>query len=190
VNEPTAVVIRYAEDVIHPIWRILLSYATEGTPGRSGEAGSNAVWLPLNESSDWRGVLDEAMGRMSGGDILLLTFDLGISRRVLTLLARRRWRSGHYPPARAIFQRLRQAGLKIEGKYVVWPSVSLPRVCFPATSFRPLHWVQRSGVLGGGGNNLIARALARSALFTPFAFLLAPGVAVVTRSGSVRAIEP
>jgi hypothetical protein len=177
------------EDVIHPIWRIVLSHANDGTAGGSG-AGSKAVWLPLHERSDWRAVLDETMGRMSCGDILLLTFDLDISRRVLTLLARRRWEAGLYPPARAIFQRLRQGGFRIEEKYAVWPSARIPRVCFPATSFRPLYWVQRSGVLGGGGHNLIARALARSALFTPFAFLLAPGVAVLARSESFRAMEP
>jgi len=48
-----------------------------------------------------------------------------------------------------------------------------------------LYWLQTSGVLGGGGNRLWARILARSVLFTPVAAALAPGIAfVVHRSGS------
>jgi hypothetical protein len=74
--------------------------------------------------------------------------------------------------------------LEVVARYGLWPSARSPRIAFPWGHIHMLYWLQTSGVLGGGGNRLWARILARSILFTPVAAALAPGIAFVVRRSS------
>jgi hypothetical protein len=158
------------------IWQLLV-----GSLERQGE---RAYPIRLEETSD-PGVgltdLSNATERVPPGGVLLLTCERGSHRAILRLLSSGRWRRVRTPSLRKLARVLRNAELDIEARYAVWPSADRPRVVVPADCYAAVRWVQRSGVLGGGGQRLITRTLARSRLFTPLSFLLAPGVAVVAR---------
>jgi hypothetical protein len=168
-----------------PIWQLLV-----GSLERQGE---RAYPIRLEETSD-PGVgladLSNATERVPPGSVLLLTCERGSHRAILRLLSSGRWRRVRTPSLRKLARVLRNAELDIEARYAVWPSADCPRVVVSADSYAAVRWVQRSGVLGGGGEGFIARTLARSRLFTPFAFLLAPAVAVVARKARPDGTAP
>jgi hypothetical protein len=159
-----------------PIWQLLV-----GSFERQGE---RVYPIRLEEMSD-PGVgladLSNATERIPSGGVLLMTCERGSHRAILRLLSSGRWRRVRTPSLRRLARVLRNAELDIEARYAVWPSADRPRVVVPADSYAAVRWIQRSGVLGGGGERLSTRMLARSRLFTPLAFLLAPAVAVVGR---------
>jgi hypothetical protein len=158
-----------------PIWQLL------GSLERQGERANP---IRLEEMSD-PGVgladLSNATERVPSGGVLLLTCERGSHRAILRLVSSGRWRRVRTPSLRRLARVLRNAEFDIEARYAVWPSADRPRIVVPADSYAAVRWIQRSGVLGGGGERLITRMLARSRLFTPMAFLLAPAVAIVAR---------
>ena len=156
---------------LSPIWRLL-------TP-----SGSEVRVVALPESNRaWRDVLDEGLEpvRTSGGSAIVV-LDRPGARAFLSLLAHGRWSMPRAPSPRAVRRRIHQLGGEVEACHVLWPSARGPRIAFPRRRHRLIVWAQRSGVLGGGGNRLWARKLARSVLFTPWAVVISPGLAFVVR---------
>jgi hypothetical protein len=172
-----------AAEPIPPIWQLLL-------PGEDAGDGNPYELCELGEAGQqWQAVLAAAIERVPVGGNLLLTCERGGSRAILQLLSRGRWRRTRTPRIPLLERALRDAGFEIVARYSVWPSAHTARVVLPAGNYPALRWVQRSGVLGGGGKRLVTRALARSALFTPVSALITPAVAIVshrTRAGEVR----
>jgi hypothetical protein len=169
-----------------PIWRLLV-----GPIDRQGE---RVYPIRLEEKSapgvGRAEILSNATDQIPSGGVLLLTCERGNHRAILQLLSSGRWRRVRTQSLRRLARDLRDAELDIEARYAVWPSADCPRVVVSADSYAAVRWVQRSGVLGGGGEGLIARALARSRLFTPFAFLLAPAMAIVARKARPDGTAP
>jgi hypothetical protein len=157
-----------------PIWQLLLS--GEDPPG-----GTPYEFCELGEAGQqWQAVLAGAIERVPVGGNLVLTCERGGSGAILRLLSRGRWRLTRTPRIPLIERALRGAGFEIVARYSVWPSAHTARVVLPAGNYPTLRWVQRSGVLGGGGKRLVTRALARSAFFTPVSALITPAVAIVS----------
>lgn len=160
-------------------------------PAEIGEPRSGALpthTCELRGHDSWRAELTAATKTTPPEGLLLILADRGLSQALLRFLSHGRWRRAKSASLRKLRAQLRESRFEVVAEYVIWPSSGSPRVALRAASFRALRWVQRSGVLGGGGNRLWARALARSALFTPLAYLLAPRVALVARNsaGSVE----
>jgi hypothetical protein len=172
-----------APGTIPPIWQLLL-------PDEEARDGDPYELCELWEAGQrWQALLAGAIDRVPMGGKLLLTCERGGSRAVLRLLSRGRWNRTRTPRIQLVERALRDAGFEIVARYSVWPSAHTARVVLPAGNYPALRWVQRSGVLGGGGKRLITRALARSAFFTPVSALITPAVAIVshrTRKGEAR----
>lgn len=179
---------RSEEALTHPVWRLLVSRAAIRAGDEVPPSETIVCRFP-DPARPWRLALEEAIAAVPPGGILLVTCDRAVPRAILGVLARRRLRLTHAPTVRAMMHALRRPGVEVRGRYAVWPSVGAPRVALEAGSYDALRWVQRSGVLGGGGRSLPLRALARSSLFTPFAFILSPGVALVARVTDEAAAE-
>ena len=164
---------------LSPIWRML-------APSESGDhAGEpvdpTVVALPEPDRS-WVSVLEEGLSKTrEAGGAAIIVLDRPRSRALLSLLAHGRWRMMRAPSLRKVRESVQGFGAEIQATYVLWPSARTPRIVFPTGKRRLVTWAQRSGVLGGGGNRLWARRAARSLLFTPFAALMAPGIAFVVR---------
>jgi len=99
----------------------------------------------------------------------------------LSRLSGRGGLSSKGPRPAEMTEALEKEGLEVVATYGLWPSARSPRIAFPWGHIHMLYWLQTSGVLGGGGNRLWARILARSVLFTPVAAAIAPGIAFVVR---------
>jgi len=169
-----------------PIWQLLV-----GSLERQGERAYPIRLEEISAPGVGRAeMLSNATEQVPSGGVPLLTCERGSHRAILRLLSSGRWRRVRTPSLRRLARDLRDAELDIEARYAVWPSADRPRVVVSADSYAAVRWVQRSGVLGGGGEGLIARTLARSRLFTPFAFLLAPAVAVVARKARPDGTAP
>jgi hypothetical protein len=163
-----------AREPISPVWPLLL-------PDR-GSSEKPIELCELGEAGpDWHPPLAGSMEAVADEGILLVTCERGGRGALLRLLNHRRWRRVRTPRISQLERALRDGGFEIVARYDVWPSARAPRVVLPGRSYPALRWVQRSGVLGGGGRRLLTRGLARSALFTPLSVLLTPGVAIVAR---------
>jgi hypothetical protein len=158
-----------------PLWELLLP--EEDT----GHERSYELCELGSPGPGWQGVLVAAIDRVPVEGTLLLTCERGGRRAILRFLSHGHWRRVPTPLISRLERTLRNAGFETLARYNVWPSAASARIVLPAGSYPALRWVQRSGVLGGGGRRLVTRALARSALFTPLSVLLAPGVAIVAR---------
>jgi hypothetical protein len=167
-----------AED-LSPVWRMLAA----SVPSEDGAATRDPVVraLPVPDRA-WQSVLAEGVSAAAeSGSTLIIPVERPLARAILTLLANRKWRLVKTPPVGKISHELERLGARIDSTFSLWPSARTPRIAFPKGRTRLVRWAQRSGVLGGGGNRLWARSAARSPLFTPFAMLMAPGVALVVR---------
>ena len=161
-----------AREPISPVWPLLLpDRCSSEKPIELCELGEAGL--------DWHPPLAGSMEAVSDEGILLVTCERGGRGAFLRLLSHRRWRRVRTPRISQLERALRDGGFEIVARFDVWPSARAPRVVFPSRSYPALRWVQRSGVLGGGGRRLLTRGLARSALFTPLSVLLTPGVAIV-----------
>jgi hypothetical protein len=169
-----------------PVWQLL-----GDSPEARGEDGVHpGEMCDLSVPGDaWRELLAAAARRVPPGGVLLVASERGFNRAFLQLVRHGQWQRGRSASTAQLIRALRTGDFDIEARYSVWPSVRTPRVVLPARQYRASRWVQRSGVLGGGGTRLLARALARSAPLGPVTFLLAPGTAIVARrriNGEVR----
>jgi len=170
ISAPSAISTDDRGDRAGAVWHSLLVDLDGGAPPTRYEVVADAAWKPA---------LLGAADRAAPGDTLLVLGSRGARMAALRLLSKRRWTGGRSVRIAEIERTVRGSGLRIDAKYVVWPSVEAPRLVLPANRYGALRWAQRSGVLGGGGTNPFGRWLARSPMFTPVAFLLAPAVAVV-----------
>jgi hypothetical protein len=169
---------------LHPVWRILLSAEKDGPSG--GSESPRVNMCELLDRSSWRPELTAAMETTTPSGFLLVNADRGLPQALLGLVSHSRWKRSRSPSLRKVRALLHESGFEILTEYSVWPSTGNPRVALRASSFRAFNWIQRSGVLGGGGDRVGARALARSALFTPIAYVLAPRVAFIARRLGAR----
>lgn len=168
---------------LSPVWRML---ALSATPGGVAMRAPVVRALPVPDQP-WRdSIADGVEEAAATGTTLIIPVERPWARAILTLLAHRRWRLVKTPSATEIRRELDRLGASVEATYSVWPSARTPRIAFPKGKTRLLTWAQRSGVLGGGGNRLWARVAARSPLFTPFAIMMSPGLALVVRVGTQR----
>jgi hypothetical protein len=163
---------------VHPVWKVLPSSDHDG----SWTVGSSQVTIcALPDGTSWTPAVTAAMEIVPPGGYLVVSADRGLPRAFLGLLTHGRWKRGTTPPLRRMRVFLQRAGFEIRGNYAIWPAAKRPRVVLRASDFRAFRWVQRSGVLGGGGHRVLVRALARSPLVTLIAYLLAPAGAIVAR---------
>jgi len=168
---------------LSPVWRML---ALSATPGGVAMRAPVVRALPVPDQPWRESIADGVEEAAATGTTLIIPVERPWARAILTLLAHRRWRLVKTPSATEIKRELDRLGASVEATYSVWPSARTPRIAFPKGKTRLLTWAQRSGVLGGGGNRLWARVAARSPLFTPFAIMMSPGLALVVRVGTQR----
>jgi hypothetical protein len=171
-------------DELHPIWRILLP--AENVGRTTGPESLRASTCELSDRGSWRPKLMAAMETVAAKGALLVTADRSFPQALLGLVSHSRWKRRRSPALREVRALLHESGFEVLTEYAVWPSRGMPRVALRASSFRAFNWIQRSGVLGGGGDRVGARALARSALFTPVAYFLAPRAALIARRRDSR----
>jgi hypothetical protein len=172
---------RVNEDAVglHPIWRILLS-AADGSG--SDSKAFRVSTCELSGGPAWRTDLTVTMKAMPPDELILIHADRGLPQALLGLIAHARFRRARSSSLRKLRAELSRSQFEILAEYVIWPSSGNPRVALRAGSFRAFSWVQRSGVLGGGGDRVWARVLARSPISTLLAYLLAPRLALIARS--------
>lgn len=149
-----------------------------------GLNGTAAPVVIVRPPQRWTAELERVALRLAEGDRLLLVFERPWPRALMRLA------TGHpsvpsLRPLRAVAN-LHRAGLIPAERYAVWPDIRAPRIAVPYWRYRAVAWLQRDGVLGGGGRHLVVRALARSRALTPLVWLSAPVVAVVARKSRSR----
>ncbi len=157
-------------EAANPIWVLL-----------GANRDSEAVLWVAPENGEWDQSLRRAVSGLDGDQRLIVSVPRPLARWALQILARRSPRRPEGPGPAAIRRVLDDLGMVVEHSYTLWPSAASPRLANPHANRRAFYWLQRSGVLGGGGQRLWARALARSLLFTPLAVVLAPGIALVAQ---------
>lgn len=157
-----------------PVWRLIGEDALGSAPLRF----STPVALA---GKGWKSDLASAVTTVDRGGMIFFTFDRGLARAALRLLAHGEWQRPVTPSTSGVRRALSADGMEVLQVYALWPSAEQVRLAVSEPSGRRLGWVQRSGVLGGGGSRIWRRALARSRLFSPFVHLLRPSVAVVAR---------
>ena len=162
------------DEALNPIW-VLLS-----------RGGPPNLWMRPTGGEAWEPSLADAARSLGEGE-LIVSVARPLARSVLARVTGRGALSTKGPGPGEIEAAIVVQGLEVVASYDLWPSARSPRVAFPRGRFHMLYWLQTSGVLGGGGNRLWARALARSVVFTPAAAILSPGIAyVVRRPSAVR----
>jgi len=65
-------------------------------------------------------------------------------------------------------------GLRLESRYLLWPSATAPRVILPTDTRRAFTWLLGAGKLGGGNRPLMRRIL-RTRAVAPLMWRVAPG---------------
>jgi hypothetical protein len=164
-------------DPIACVWA-LLALPEDATGGRSGIGGVSVVACDLEHAGgSWRDLLHDEIERVPPGGALGVTGARVIPMALLEMLSHARWRRVAGPSRQRVEDALRRSGLDVIGRYRMWPTSRNPRVA--SSGARAAGWMQRSGVLGGGGNRMLMRAVARSRLVTPLVGFLAPRYGVV-----------
>jgi len=156
------------DESLNPIW-VLLS---------KGESPN--LWQPPLGGKDWVGSLKSAAATLDDEE-LIVSVGRPLARSALSRLSGRGGLSSKGPSPTEMTAAFERERLEVVATYGLWPSARSPRIAFPWGHIHMLYWLQTSGVLGGGGNRLWARILARSVLFTPVAAAIAPGIAFVVR---------
>jgi hypothetical protein len=156
------------DEALNPIW-VLLS-----------RGGPPNLWMRPMGGADWEPSLAAAGSSIEDGE-LIVSVSRPLARSVLARISGRGGLSAKGPGPSDIEAALERQGLEVVASYDLWPSARSPRIAFPRGRFHMLFWLQTSGVLGGGGNRLWARVMARSVAFTPVAAVLSPGIAYVVR---------
>jgi hypothetical protein len=156
------------DEALNPIWVLLSS------------GGRPNLWMRPAGGADWEPSLAAAATSIEDGE-LIVSVARPLARSVLARISGRGGLSTKGPGPGDIEAALERRGLEVVASYDLWPSSRSPRIAFPRGRFHMLFWLQTSGVLGGGGNRLWARVMARSVAFTPVAAVLSPGIAYVVR---------
>ena len=156
------------DESLNPIW-VLLS-----------KGKSPNLWMPPTGGKDWAASLESASADL-GDEELIISVGRPLARSALSRLSGRGALPSKGPSPREMTKAFAKEQLEVIATYGLWPSARSPRIAFPWGHIHMLYWLQTSGVLGGGGNRLWARILARSVLFTPVAAVIAPGIAFVVR---------
>jgi hypothetical protein len=159
------------DETLNPIW-VLLS-----------RGGPPILWMRPSGGEAWEPSLAEAAASIGDGE-LIVSVARPLARSALARISGRAPLSTKGPGPGEIEAAIEQQGLEVVASYDLWPSARSPRVAFPRGRLHMLFWLQTSGVLGGGGNRLWARIMARSVAFTPVAAILSPGIAYVVRRAS------
>jgi hypothetical protein len=106
--------------------------------------------------SNWISVLEQARIRCE-------SVAIGIDRRgARTLL---RMTPGTTLSSRNTRKTLRSMAMRVADKYAVWPSLDQPRLVYRTLILG--WWLQRAGVIGGGGGSAVKQRLARSLIVSP-----------------------
>jgi len=155
-----------------PVWQALF-------PGGQAEALEGSICVLSGSERRWREQLLGAAGATSENDWLLVSADRSTAVRLLKIVPWRRSQSGGVRSRSAVVAAARDVGLETVAIYTVWPSSGLPKVAYPVDDYGAFRWLQRTGVIGGGGGRIWARLLARSRFTTPFLWALAPGMILV-----------
>jgi hypothetical protein len=156
------------DESLNPIW-VLLS---------KGESPN--LWMPPTGGKEWAASLESASASLGDAE-LIVSVGRPLARSALSRLSGRGRLSSKGPSPTDMTDAFARERLEVIATYGLWPSARSPRIAFPWGHIHMLYWLQTSGVLGGGGNRLWARILARSVLFTPVAAAIAPGIAFVVR---------
>jgi hypothetical protein len=156
------------DESLNPIWVLLAK----------GESPN--LWLPPPGGKDWASSLRSASASL-GNEELIVSVGRPLARSALSRLSGRGGLPGKGPSPTEMTEAFEEERLEVVATYGLWPSARSPRIAFPWGHIHMLYWLQTSGVLGGGGNRLWARILARSVLFTPVAAAIAPGIAFIVR---------
>lgn len=156
------------DESLNPIWTLL------------SRGGPPNLWMRPTGDEAWEPSLAAAAASVDDGE-LIVSVARPLARSVLARITGRGALSTKGPGPGEIEAALDRHGLEMVATYDLWPSARSPRIAFPRGRFHMLYWLQTSGVLGGGGNRLWARAMARSVAFTPVAAVLSPGIAYVVR---------
>jgi hypothetical protein len=154
-----------------PIWVLLASMF-----GISHDVvGTEIVKVPAQQG--WKlSLLNVAT---AGSVPFLLVGDAGRARSLLRLLAHGRWEKWSGPSRREVIRTAQSLGISVEHIYILWPSTDAPRVAVRLADRRAMRWVQGSGVLGGGGDWVVTRFVARWNILSSLVTSLAPGYALV-----------
>lgn len=171
-------------ETIQPMWA-LLAPSVDRVEGEGDRRGPEIVACDLEGSGpSWRDRLRAAIDQVPPGGALGVSGNRAIPTAVLGALSNARWHRVTAPPPRRVEEALSDAGLRVVGRYRVWPSSQDPRIAWSGS--RAAGWMQRSGVLGGGGERILGRAAARSRFLTPLVSFLAPGYAVAATRPMVQ----
>ncbi len=163
-------------ETIQPIWALLASSA-DGVEVAGDRRGAEIIACDLEGSgASWPDLLRAAIDQVPAGGALAVTGNRAFTTTLLGARSKAARRRATAPPRRRVEEALRRTGFSVVGRYRMWPSSQDPRIAW--SGWRAAAWMQRSGVLGGGGERLLRRAAARSSLVTPLVSLLAPGYAV------------
>jgi hypothetical protein len=170
-------------DMIHPIWA-LLALSEDGVGGGGDTGEEQVVACELEGAAvSWDRALRAAVDQVPPGGVLAVTGSRAMPKAVLGLLGHARRGRVSAPSPLRVEEELRGAGFDVTGSYRLWPSSQNPRIA--TCGSRAASWIQRSGVLGGGGERMLMRAVARSGVLTPLVRFLAPGFAIVANRRDV-----
>ena len=105
---------------------------------------------------DWTSALDQSRIRRE-------SVAIGVDRRgARTIL---RMARGTTLSPRSARRTLRAMGIGVVATYAVWPSLSQPRLIYRSLVMG--WWLQRVGLVGGGGGSAVKQRIARSVLASP-----------------------
>lgn len=152
-----------------------------------GTTREGVTFLLTDSNSDYDTNLRQRVELLSEGDVFVVATGRPFARHWVRFGSRRRQlRSGGIRLPH-LLRSVNSLGFEVERVFAVWPSAEAPLLAVPVRGRHAMRWVQRTGILGGGGDRMWLRILMRSSLFTTLVTHLYPAVAVVARrkSGSI-----
>lgn len=129
---------------------------TPGTPYDPVLESTGAACFVRAGDADWASVVTRARARHE-------SVAIGVDRRGPRTVLRMA-RGATLSPRRAR-RALRSMGVCVVATYAVWPSLSQPRLVYESLVLG--WWLQRAGVVGGGGGSSVKQRFARSVLASP-----------------------